>query len=644
MAHVVTWNLNHVQARNLFRRAKEERSGEMGTADFEQMGKAVVGCRHGDLTENVPTDEQLACVQTMSENGRGNMRPKQIRDIADKVVKPRLEALVEDGECILNGLSVEEAASMPEFMLQLPFETFQNETCTTEILEAALCSFGNLDDAEHMRNHPIHNRRELINIILNFYEIGETDPITSDVLNCLGGLACGLTPESIANIEEDALSDYISTSGQCCLRKLQRQAIVDRVMESTGATSIDDNAMVDYLDDLILFLAPDDTAAVDADTIYTKIVDENALDTVLDLSKEAKRLCRFDRKDEDGENTAEDEQRSALIEQAQDGSSTESKRRRRRETSSPCDLIARAEEYCTAFSAEEINSWTTDDFTCALDYMSTICSWSEDQLTALISQAKEVYGADVSQWSGSDLTSLGCIAQGLTHSELSTANIDSNSVVEALSQYDGWSEQQADAALTQYLTLTGKTADTLDATDLSSLMYFLAALDSSSVTQIDIDAFKDAIAVLSEITSFNHDQLDAFLDLCRQIYGDSDISNWLEEDIGEAGVFMAGTTANELSSLSEDQLAGIQALTFSIIRGEVLGALSAAQLENLGSDQVNYISDSTRDLLTAEQIEALETALYGNEVAPATDGSGATGLACSMVAMATSMMLVVFRI
>lgn len=303
-------------------------------------------------------------------------------------------------------------------------------------------------------------------------------------------------------------------------------------------------------------------------------------------------------------------------------SRTSTQSRRKRSTGSiTCDDIRQLGESVSILTPENINTISITDFNSCIDLMANVEDWTQEQKKAVALKAKEAWGP-VSTWSSDTLLMAGTVLQGLTTVELSGLNVTLQHV-EQWGQFRGWSEEQLRAVFTISLSSTGQGVAGLTSSQITQLGYFMCGLAADQITQINKDAFLNAMSDLGNaVSQCSLGSLQAWATVAVQALGP--VSGWTIAQTAAVERMLAGLGGSDLSQLSASQLSVINLDTLALIAPATFVSLTVSQLESLSLPQAMSITNSQLERLDKQQQDSF--ALYGITISAKTS-SPANGLA-----------------
>ncbi|KAM9852097.1 LOW QUALITY PROTEIN: otoancorin [Aulostomus maculatus] len=264
------------------------------------------------------------------------------------------------------------------------------------------------------------------------------------------------------------------------------------------------------------------------------------------------------------------------------------------------------------WTATQLDEMSADTFRETVEIFGAISDFKEDQLIVLSQKITEVFGP-ASQVNESVVMQMGCIAQGFSNSDLEKLAFSLDTLEEIANC--GWNESQMECVWKSVARRNNLTAQQLGAAEMVALDQFLCGLSSSELSQLNIDAFRDAMGSINGIQcSFKVAQ--QLKNLSVSAFGDP--STWTEATVSTLGnvvgeicsVFReAGLDASELASLDASLFSFLSVTSIPLILPNTLAALSVAQLEALGPDNAAMVTSEQGAALRDEQLAALERAV-----------------------------------
>ncbi|CAI5662320.1 unnamed protein product [Oreochromis niloticus] len=286
------------------------------------------------------------------------------------------------------------------------------------------------------------------------------------------------------------------------------------------------------------------------------------------------------------------------------------------------------------WSAGELDKMSNSTFLATVEILGEIPNYSADQLAVLSKKATEAFGP-VSQMNESVVIQLECINQGFSNSHLENLPLPME-IVERISRC-GWTQSQMESLWRGIAKYNNLTAQQLGAADMVSLNRLICGLSSGEIRQLNISAFKRAVASMDGIKC-SFQSLQQLKTLAVAAFGKP--GTWTEPQVVDLGNILAGLVASELASLDPSVFPFVSRTCIPLIPPNNFAVLSVAQLEALGPDSAAMVTTEQRDLLNNEQLTALETALTGfRQEAQRASQSGAPSLSAEGLSAFTKPLL-----
>ncbi|XP_017280554.3 otoancorin [Kryptolebias marmoratus] len=257
------------------------------------------------------------------------------------------------------------------------------------------------------------------------------------------------------------------------------------------------------------------------------------------------------------------------------------------------------------WAAADLEMISNSTFLAVVEILGSVTGYSSDQLNVLQGKAIEAFGP-VAQMSESVVVQLGCIAQGFSNAELKELRLPLDSLDDVAQC--GWNHSQVKSVWRGVANYNNLTVELLGAAEMVGLSRFICGLNSSELSQLDKNAFKDAVGSMKGLQC-PVDVLQQLKTLAVSAFGSA--SSWTEAQVSDLDNIIAGMNAREMSSLDPAVFAFFSQSCIPQIPPQVFAALSVAQLEALGPDNAASVTLEQRAALTVEQRAALDTAAAG---------------------------------
>uniref|UniRef100_A0A3P8UMC8 Otoancorin n=1 Tax=Cynoglossus semilaevis TaxID=244447 RepID=A0A3P8UMC8_CYNSE len=299
-------------------------------------------------------------------------------------------------------------------------------------------------------------------------------------------------------------------------------------------------------------------------------------------------------------------------------STTARKRRTVRSVSSTTPTAAIIEELGDGnvyWTLGQLNMIPIEVFRATVQVLGTPTGYSVEQLSVLSKKATETFGS-VSTLTEEVVQKMGCINRGFSDGDLEKLpfSLDNLDAIKSC----GWTEQQMRSMWKGIATYNNLTAQKLGVTEMAALNQFMCGLSPNEISQLNKEAFKDAVGSLNDIRC-SYNIAKQLKSLAVTAFGEP--NTWTEAKVNELGNMMAGLDATELASLNTAVLSYIRDTTIPLIPAENFAALTEVQLEALGSDNAAKVTTEQLNALSAKQRAAIERAAAGSLVAKTTSGA-----------------------
>ncbi|XP_077383973.1 otoancorin isoform X2 [Festucalex cinctus] len=271
------------------------------------------------------------------------------------------------------------------------------------------------------------------------------------------------------------------------------------------------------------------------------------------------------------------------------------------------------------WSSTQLDKISQDTFLETMETLGSVPDYKAEQLAVLTEKAIEALGP-VPNMSESIGASLGCIARGFSNSDLEMLSFSIDRLEDVA--HCGWNDSQLRAVWKSVSKRAELTAQQLKTFHMVALNQFMCGLNASEIAQLDAYAFRDAVGSLNDIRC-SLEVARHFKSLAVLAFGP--VGNWTEALVAEMGNLIVGLDADEMASLDPSLLSFFQESSIPLFPADNIAALSVAQLEGLGPDNVAMVTQSQRDRLTDAQLAALEQTEIGSrsDSQVLTNGSGA---------------------
>ncbi|XP_057289695.1 uncharacterized protein LOC130612407 [Hydractinia symbiolongicarpus] len=319
--------------------------------------------------------------------------------------------------------------------------------------------------------------------------------------------------------------------------------------------------------------------------------------------------------------------------------------------------------------AADLRAISKDAFDDLVDQLGSVDSWNTEQLTALISKAKEAWGSDISKWSEKALQKLGTIVNGLSTSEiesipktvfkkidqfgrglkinddlkkslakrvkeyvldndasnfdiniikrfknilsgfstqeLSYIKLDTLDMLDELGEREDWSKEQIKELAKKAKHAISNNARSDGVTSLKNLIKGYSGLDIRSIHK---NAFKLAAAKFGAIKDLSKEHKTELANKAKEAWG-SDPSKWTAGHVIEAGSFIDGLSKTDLSKIQPQYIEHIPSDVIKNMDKEKFQALTNQQMAELSDEQVSALTETQKSGLPEPKRQALQSVL-----------------------------------
>ncbi|RVE62701.1 hypothetical protein OJAV_G00159600 [Oryzias javanicus] len=275
------------------------------------------------------------------------------------------------------------------------------------------------------------------------------------------------------------------------------------------------------------------------------------------------------------------------------------------------------------WTAPKLEMMSNSTFLATVEILGAISSYNTDQLHVLSNKGVQAFGS-VTQMTESNVARLGCITRGFSNSNLEKLPF-SLDILEGIA-HCGWNDSQMTSVWKSVAKYNNLTVHRMGAAEMVALNRFICGLNSSEISQLSVDAFRDAVGSIDAVQcSSNIKKL--LKNLTVSAFGNP--STWTEAQVSDLHSIITGLDATEMASLKPSVFAFLTESCIPHIPPENFAALSVAQLEALGPDNAALLTSGQRAVLSGDQLAAVQRAATGSTAPPqnsAQSDSGAPAL------------------
>ncbi|XP_078027669.1 otoancorin isoform X2 [Epinephelus lanceolatus] len=287
--------------------------------------------------------------------------------------------------------------------------------------------------------------------------------------------------------------------------------------------------------------------------------------------------------------------------------------------------------YWTAAQLEEMSAET---FLAVFEVLGDVCGFNANQLAVLSKKANETLGP-VSQMTESVVMQLGCIIRGFSDADLEELPIPLDSL-ENIAKC-GWKESQMKSVWRGVAKYNNLTAQQLGAADMVELNQFMCGLDPDEISQLDMDAFREAVGSMDDV-QFPPTAARRLKSLAVSAFGNP--NTWPEAQVSDLGTIIAGLNGTELASLDPSVFPFLSHPCIPVIAPDNFAQLSPDQLKAFEPDAAAKVTAEQRSALGKKQLDALESAEAGSPYqTQRSDHSGAPSLSVEGISAFTTPLL-----
>jgi len=298
---------------------------------------------------------------------------------------------------------------------------------------------------------------------------------------------------------------------------------------------------------------------------------------------------------------------------------------------------------------DELNTLTASEFLDCKSKLGRIAGFDSDQWEALATKAKSAVGA-VSTWDGTEIKSLAGITWGLSASEMGDLDLSSIDAISAVGSYGDSSDSSKRSAIFEQVLADslGDDASAMSELELRLLGEITCGATDTNIADFPQTAYCGASAVVGTVTTCGAEQLQAFATHAKECYGD-DVSTWSSGDITTVGSVVGGLSADDLGSLTEEQIQAISPQTIAMIPATSFAGFTAEQLGYLSFNQAAQVTDEQFSALSEDQRDVILDTLGDSddidlpEVEDDDDDSAGATAQVSLLLLTLSALFAVFR-
>uniref|UniRef100_A0A1A7YDA8 Otoancorin n=2 Tax=Iconisemion striatum TaxID=60296 RepID=A0A1A7YDA8_9TELE len=258
------------------------------------------------------------------------------------------------------------------------------------------------------------------------------------------------------------------------------------------------------------------------------------------------------------------------------------------------------------WTSTQLDTMSNSIFLATVETLGSVPGYSPDQLAVLSKKVVQVFGS-VSQMNESDIVQLRCILQGFSNADLTGLPLPMDSLDDLA--LCGWKDSQIPSVWRSVAKYNNLTASLLDATAMVNLNRFFCGLNSSEISQLSVNAFKEAVGSMDNLPC-PLDVLQQLKQLAVSAFGSP--NTWTEALVSDLKTIIAGLDATEMNSLDSSTFSFFNSTCIPLIPPQVLASLSPAQLEDLGPENAVMVTSVQRAALTPEQLSAVNRMATGS--------------------------------
>ncbi|XP_051895790.1 otoancorin-like [Pristis pectinata] len=296
------------------------------------------------------------------------------------------------------------------------------------------------------------------------------------------------------------------------------------------------------------------------------------------------------------------------------------------------EIIESLGEANNMWTVEQLSCISVEDFTNALDTLTDVTSFSNEQLIALKAKALQAYGMSISN---EQIASLERITLGFSDDEVkkyfTKPDIDT---IGAISEHKEWADSEYSSRANTIVKnfMNGHTFSNLSSTELVGLGYFLCTLNSDEIKAISTTGYRSAARDIGNKMCPKSETLIALKEKAVQTF--SSVKTWTGAQLQEIGVVAAGLSAEEVPKLMTSAVSFLTPEAVSKFPPKVFSAMTVEQLRNLGPENYAAVNEAQKAALSSVQFNALN-----ENIGIARSTSGAGSIYWSPVIMLTLLVL-----
>jgi len=283
-----------------------------------------------------------------------------------------------------------------------------------------------------------------------------------------------------------------------------------------------------------------------------------------------------------------------------------STRSKRSTTSTTCDDLKAMGTSVTSVSTTDLNTLSNNDFSDCAETLGAMTGWDSEQLQALATKAKAAWGA-VNTWTTEEVRQAGSIIGGLTSSEVSQLDLNSNDAMASIGKH-AFDSMHLSNGFARWLSQakSGQTGS-VTASDLSTIGHFACGATTTHINGFTSSVYSDAASDIGDLTTCESSQLGAYATKAKAAFG-QDVTTWTTTTVTTVGAVIGGLPKSDLAKLSSDQIAVISTSSMEQIPPSNFAGFTTSQLEGLTTSQANAVTAEQQNALSTSQRNALQTA------------------------------------
>ncbi|CAL1611125.1 unnamed protein product [Knipowitschia caucasica] len=270
------------------------------------------------------------------------------------------------------------------------------------------------------------------------------------------------------------------------------------------------------------------------------------------------------------------------------------------------DLITELGAGNVFWTPPQLENMTMDTFTETVTILGAVTGYSPQQLEVLSKKATEAWNSTASM-TETEVSALGCIAQGFTDQELMKMAFSLSSLEDIATC--GWNSSQITAVWEGAAQHNNLSAETLAASDLVALDRFLCGLSSADIQKLNTGAFTEAVAAMQGLRC-SVEVTQQFKSLTLEAFGAP--ATWTAAEVSDLGNFIIGLNQTEFVSLNVSVFQHISKDIIPLIPPKNFAVLSVEQVLALGPKNAAMITDAQKSSMPKVLQDALTAALKDN--------------------------------